>query len=321
MRLIYTIIYIISLPFLLLILKKRVRRTKQAQFRLAECFGYYATPALERSIWLHAVSLGESITAVPLIEAILKNIPDYPLVVTYSTPTADVYMQEHFKDKVIAVYLPVDLPVCFSRFFKHFKPRLGILMEKELWPNLLASCQHYKIPLLLANARLSQRAVERYLKIKNFVRRMLQALTFIAAQTAADATHFEQLGMASNKIGVVGNLKFDLQIPTDTFQRAHDLRLQWGQNRPIFIAGSVHAGEEEIILEAFGSIRKECPDALLVLVPRHPERFLKVAKLCEQQNFKLARISQHPLIDRDTAILLGDVTGQLLPIYAAGDVC
>ena len=319
MRFVYTIIYLIFLPFLKRKIKQRVAKTQGAQLDFLQYYGHYSQAKRANIIWLHTVSLGESITAQPLIKGILQVFPEHTLLVTNSTASGYVYMQKHLHERILSAYLPFDVPVYLKRFFEHFQPSMGIILETELWPNLLAVCSQRNLPLLLANARMSERSYRGYDRVKWLVKPMLQSFTMLAAQSQADADRFIKLGLPADRAQVVGNLKFELRIPEGTEQAAHVLRQQWG-SRPVLVVGSTHEGEETIILAAWKVIKEACPGALLVLAPRHSERFDEVATLCLAQNFHLARVSKDEQATEQTDILLGDVMGKLLSFYAAGNV-
>jgi len=225
-----------------------------------------------------------------------------------------------FGDQVLHAYLPYDFPGAVARFLRHYRPCLGLILETELWPNLFHACQTQQIPVLLINARLSARSAARYQRyLPVFIRQTLATVRAAAVQTAADAARLVSLGLDSSKITVTGNLKFDLSLSADLATQAEALRAQW-QPRPSWIAASTHEGEEEQVLRAFAAVRQQLPNCLLVLVPRHPERFNRVARLCEQAGYRLTRRSSGAACGADTEIYLGDTMGELPVLYAACDV-
>lgn len=276
-----------------------------------ERFGWFSPVPVKNCLWIHAVSMGEVQAAIPLIRALQTNFPDHPLLITTMTPTGSQRVTEVFGNQVWHVYLPYDLPDSIARFLTRTKPNLLILMETELWPNLLHACQN--IPIVLANGRLSTNSAKGYLRIAKLTQQMLDNITAIAAQTKVDAGHFIQLGADSSKVHITGSIKFDTSLPI--FETT--LRQKWGINRKVWIAASTHVGEEKIILEVFARLKSEFKDLLLVLVPRHPERFNQVAKLCDQ--FVLARRTKGD-VNASTEIYLGDTMGELAMLYTTADI-
>jgi 3-deoxy-D-manno-octulosonic-acid transferase len=276
---------------------------------------------LKQCIWIHAVSVGETIAAVPLIKALKANYPDVPLLVTNMTATGSARVKAAFGDQVLQAYIPYDVPGAVKRFLRRINPKVGVIMETELWPNLFAACKQHNIPLVVTNARLSDKSAKGYKRIKTFTRHMLTAVQALASQGYADAERFIELGMPKEKIKVTGNLKFDLQLPNDLAEKSETLRNQLGKDRLIWVAASTHPTEEEIILAAHKKTCEKHPNALLILVPRHPDRFDAVAQLIEQQNFKLVRRSggERRRI-ADIEVYLGDTMGELLLMYSVCDV-
>jgi 3-deoxy-D-manno-octulosonic-acid transferase len=289
--------------------------------RWSERFGFYPTDfQLKNTLWVHAVSVGEVQAALPLIEALLKRFHQYPLLVTTMTPTGSQRVQELFSHRVAHVYLPYDLPSAMTRLLNRIHPRLLILMETELWPNLLFCCHQRKVPVILVNARLSAPSARGYQRLGRFISETINYLTLIATQTEADAQRFASLGVPSEKLQVTGNIKFDLQLPEKLAEHAKRLRQQWGIDRPVWIAASTHEGEEEIVLEALARVKQVYKDLFLILVPRHPERFNPVAKLCEHYGYMIARRGRGQISTLMTDIYLGDTLGELLLLYATADV-
>ncbi len=311
MRFIYTFIFYLITPLLLLRLLWRGIKAPAYWQRWLERFGLFTTLPVKNCLWIHAVSMGEVQAAIPIVQALQTNFPDHPLLITTMTPTGSQRVTEVFGNQVWHVYLPYDLPGSITRFLNRTKPSLLILMETELWPNLLHACQN--IPIVLANGRLSVNSAKGYLRIAKLTQQMLNNITVIAAQTKLDAYRFTLLGAALSKIRVTGSIKFDTSLPIPETT----LRQKWGIKRKVWIAASTHAGEEEIILEVFARLKAEFKDLLLVLVPRHPERFNQVAKLCGQ--FVLARRTKDD-VNANTEIYLGDTMGELAMLYTIADV-
>lgn len=320
LRYLYTLFFYTALPFILLRMLWRSHKVRGYRHRLLERFGYIDTLNLnKKSLWLHAVSVGEVITAVPLIKALLEDYSQYTLVITTTTPTGSEQIHKHFGNRIRHVYFPYDLPGPINRFLKRIHPQLVIIMETELWPNVLYYLHRKSIPILLANARLSERSMRNYQHIAHITQRMLSQITCVAAQSDLDGKRFVQLGLTSNRLLITGNIKFDLQLSESLIEEGKILRKHWGL-RPTLIAASTHEGEEVIILEAFRQLRHQFQDALLILIPRHPDRFNRVARLCESNGFSVVKRSLHKIPHSKADILLGDTMGELRLLYAASDV-
>ncbi|OGT26996.1 MAG: 3-deoxy-D-manno-octulosonic acid transferase [Gammaproteobacteria bacterium RIFCSPLOWO2_02_FULL_42_14] len=320
MRFIYTIIYYLATPFILLRLLWRSRHTKDYRKRWNERFGFI-TPVAQKSIWVHAVSVGETLAALPLIKALIARYsPEFTIIVTTATPTASALVTERLKTQVIHTYAPFDTPTAVTRFLKRAQVTLCIIMETELWPNLLMICKKQKIKMMLANARLSEKSFLRYLRIKKLMRLMLTAYDVVAAQGVLDGERFLQLGLDPKKLMITGNIKFDLHIPDAIVAKGKALRAEIGETTPVLIAASTHDGEESLILDAFQKMREKIPNLFLILVPRHPSRAPKVAELCHRKNYSLQLRSQQKPIEKNSAILLVDTIGELTMIYAASDI-
>ena len=320
MRYLYTLLFYVALPFILLRILWQSRKIKGYRHRLLERFGYIdALDPDKKSLWLHAISVGEVIAAIPLIEALLKDYPQYILMVTTTTPTGSEQIHKNFGNRIHHVYLPYDLPGSVNRFLKRVHPQLAIIMETELWPNVLYYSHRKSIPILLANARLSEHSMRNYQHIIQITRKMLSQITCVAAQSDLDGQRFLQLDLAPNRLLVTGNIKFDLHLPDSLIEEGKNLRKNWGFHLTL-IAASTHEGEEIIILKAFRQLRHQFQDALLILVPRHPDRFDEVARLCESTGFSVAKRSLHKVPRPKDDILLGDTMGELRLLYAASDV-
>jgi 3-deoxy-D-manno-octulosonic-acid transferase len=322
MRRFYTLIFFLLLPFVLLRLWWRGRANPGYRLRWRERFAYL--PALKTGgIWVHAVSVGETLAAVPLIKSLQQRYPALPITVTTTTPTGSERVRAAFGDSVQHVYGPYDLPWLVSRFLGAVQPRLCLIMETELWPNLLAGCQQAKVPVVLINARLSKRSARGYGKVAALTRGMLMQLSLIAAQERSDARRFARLGMASERLVVTGSIKTDVVVTEAQRELGAVLRAQLEagatRQRYVVIAASTHAGEDELVLDAFAQLRNSRPDAALILVPRHPERFDAVAQLVEQRGWVTARRSRRDA-NAETDVLVGDSMGELMGLYAAADV-
>lgn len=319
LRYLYTFLFYLALPFIFLRLLWRSRRAPLYRKRWAERLGFYPE-SIDQCIWIHTVSLGETIAATPLIKALQKNYPQTKILITNMTPTGSARVKAVFGDSVYNAYIPYDLPDAISRFFKKIKPRVLIVMETELWPNLFFACRKRKIPIVVTNARLSEKSANGYRKISLLTREMFSAITLLSAQADADADRFIALGMPKERMQVTGSLKFDLELPNDLAEKSLQLRNALGQDRYIWVAASTHPTEDEIMLAAHHLIRQTFPDALLILVPRHPERFDSVADLVTEKKFPLVRRSQNIPCDKNTAVYLGDTMGEMLLLYSVCDV-
>ena len=289
--------------------------------RWPERFGFVARLTGARTIWVHAVSVGEVRSATPLILALADRYPWHRLVVTTMTPTGAAQVRELCGDRVTHCYVPYDLPGAVRRFLDRVHPELAVIAETEFWPNIFAECGRRKIPLLLVNGRVSQASLRGYLRVPNITRTMLANADLLCAQTRVDAQRLRNLGVPESLIHVTGNLKFDVELPARLLEEAHELRGLWGRARPVWIAASTHRGEERKVLDAFASLKARLPGLLLVLVPRHPERFQSVARLCRRRGHAVALRSRTPgALPRGTDVLVGDTMGELQRLYAASDV-
>jgi 3-deoxy-D-manno-octulosonic-acid transferase len=316
----YTFLYRLILPFIILRLLWRSKRAPAYRQRLGERFAFFVKPKLSGGLWLHAVSLGEVIAAIPLIREFKKLYPHEIVVVTTTTPTGSRQVQTTFGEHVFHVYLPYDLPGIILRFLRKIQPRCVVIMETELWPNLLYLCHKNSIPVVLANARLSERSARNYARIKALTKEMLQHITVIATQTTTEAERYIRLGMPPNRVVVTGSIKFDISIPPDLSDRAADVRRLLGNERLIWLAASTHEGEDEQILWAHAQIRSFFPHCLLIIVPRHPERFGLVTQLCKKAGYNVTLRSESKTYDSNTDVFIGDTTGELLLFYSVADL-
>jgi 3-deoxy-D-manno-octulosonic-acid transferase len=319
---IYNFLIHLILPLLPLRLVWKSRKNPSYRMRMLERFGLNNFPVINDSIWVHAVSLGEAISAIPLIKELMATYPNTKLVVTNMTPTGAQRIREIFASnaQILQLYVPYDYPFAIKRFLHHLHPKILILMEAELWPNILHYTAKQNIPILIANACLSAKSAKNYQKFARLIKPMLKYLTCVTAQSKLDAENFAAIGVAKEKILITGNIKFDIQINAAIYAQAKQLRNFWGQNRPIWVAASTHAGEEEKILSAAKLILAQLPNSLLILIPRHPERFNQVFALCKKTQLNTVRYSANQEYSPATNIVLGDVMGQLLLFYAAGDI-
>ncbi len=317
----YALVLRLAFPITLYHLIWRGMRQREYLQRWTERYGWLEGKLdLHDSIWVHAVSVGEVQAAVPLIEALLKRFPDLPLVLTTVTPTGRARAKAMFGTRVDVRYVPIDLPGSVRRFFQRVQPRVAIILETEIWPNLYHRCGRLGVPLVLASARISPRSVESYRRLVGLFRETLSHGIFIAAQSGEDAERFISIGANPTRTHVVGNIKFDFGYPPDMEARGHDLRKLLGVHRPVWVAGSTHAKEEDVLLAAHRLIRERFSNALLVLVPRHPPRFSEVAAALRNQEIPFVTRTSGAAVPSATQVFLVDTLGELAPFYAAGDV-
>lgn len=289
--------------------------------RWNERFGLFKKPHLNKPIWVHAVSVGETIAAAPLIKSLQQRYPKRDIVVTTMTPTGSDRVKALFGDSVFHVYAPYDLPGSVKRFLKKVKPEILIIMETELWPNIIHFTASAGVPVILANARLSERSARGYQKVSFIARPMLQQLSRVVAQNKEGADRFKSIGIAADKVSISGSIKFDFTVDDALFDQSAELKAAWGRSRLVWIAASTHQGEDELALEAHSTLLKKWPDALLILVPRHPERFNDVYQLCRKGDFNTARRSiRDTPVNATVNVLLGDTMGEMMLFYAASDV-
>ena len=319
MRHLYSFLLTLLLPLVLLRLLWRGYRQPAYLQRWPERLGVWRAPPRPVDLWIHAVSVGEVQAMQPLIRALLGREPALALIVTTTTPTGAQRLRELFGERVQHAFTPYDLPWIMRRFLRQTRPRLVLVVETEIWPNMLAACAQRAIPVILANARLSARSARGYARVAGLTARTLRRFTQIAAQSQPDAQRFIQLGAPAQRVHVTGSIKFDLRLPASLRDRAEVLRRDWGVNRPVWVAASTHEGEEEPILAVQRRLRQRFADVLLVLVPRHPERFERVAALVRRAGLALARRSQGAGCDAACSVYLVDTMGELPMFLAAAD--
>lgn len=319
-RFAYSILLYLLLPFMFMKLWWRGRANPAYRQRWRERLGYVEAVETKRPcICLHAVSVGETMAARPLIESLLNTYPQAVLWITSTTPTGAATVERLFAQRIRHSYLPYDTPSAIQRFLNRVQPQLFLVMETELWPNLYAICAQRKIPLVLVSARLSERSARGYARIKTLTAETLAPLALIAAREQQDAERFRALGATTNQIKVLGNIKFDAPIATQVNTQAKALRQTWGE-RLVWVAASTHSGEDELVLQVHQQLLKSLPSLLLILVPRHPERFDEVAALCEQAKLSYQRRTEQLVLPLASQVLLGDSMGELLLWYACADV-
>ncbi|MCU8018361.1 lipid IV(A) 3-deoxy-D-manno-octulosonic acid transferase [Shewanella sp. SM72] len=317
-RFLYSTILYLLFPLLIVYLAFRAIKSPDYCGRWGERFGL--TRLKSTDVLVHSVSMGETLAAIPLIRLIMQSHPELSITVTTTSPTGSAQVRKAFGDSVQHCYLPFDLPWCVERFLRQVSPKSCIIMETELWPNLVALAAKRGVRLMLANARLSAKSAAQYAKRPKLSRPMLQRLDVIAVQTQVEAQRFIELGVSPDRVTVCGSLKFDLSITPERLANAKLLRQTWGRKTsPIWVAGSVHPGEFDAMLIAHRQLLAQWPDALLIIAPRHPEQFSAVAEVVASQGFELIRRSGNLPVTATTQVLVGDTMGELLTFYGAAD--
>ena len=316
MRLLYSLLLYLAAPIIFLRLWWRGIGLPAYRQRWGERCGWVSAPAGTIAVWVHAVSVGEAMAALPLVEALLERYGEGSVWMTTTTPTGSARVQAALGSRVHHSYAPYDWPRAVARFLAAVHPARVVVMETELWPNLYAQLAQRRIPVLVANARLSPRSFKGYQRVRGLVGETLASCQLIAAQSAADAERFRILG--ATHVEALGNLKFDLSVPPEAPTTGLALRRRFGEGRPVWLAASTHEGEEEAALEAHRSVLAVRSDAVLILVPRHPQRFPAVARLCAQRGLRIARRSSDA-IPADCQLLLGDTMGEMFTYACAAD--
>lgn len=318
LRYLYTLLFYLILPFVFLRLLWRSRRSADYRKRWSERLGFCPF-TLEKCIWVHAASVGETLAAIPLIKILQTRYPHIPILVTNMTITGSLRTKAAFGDSVFHTYIPYDVPSALKRFLNRTRPLIAIMIETELWPNLFFACHDFHIPTMVMNARLSEKSAKGYQRVAFLTRPMLKTIHTVAVQTQIESDRFVALGLPQERAVVTGSIKFDIETPKELVQKSQILRERAMPERLIWIAASTHAGEEEIVLAAHQQICKTIPHALLLLVPRHPERFDTVFSLAKQM-FQTVRRSQDAVCTPETHVYLSDTMGELLLMYAVCDV-
>jgi len=323
-RFIYTLAVLALLPWAVLHLLWRARRQPEYLRHWGERFGFFAAAPPTPTIWLHAVSVGETRAAQPLVAALRERYRGHRILFTHMTPTGRATSEALFGDSVERIYLPYDTPWAMRRFLHHYQPEFGLIIETELWPNLIAACRQAGVPLRLVNARLSARSARRYAKFPALTRGALQGLTAIGAQSSDDAARLAALG--AQGVTITGNIKFDITAPQEQLDLGRELRSRYG-SRPVWLAASTREGEEVLILDAWKKVMRSGihsdgagETALLVIVPRHPQRFDEVTRLATERGFVVQRRSDASAVAASTQILIGDSMGEMFAFYASADI-
>ncbi|MGJ0486896.1 MAG: lipid IV(A) 3-deoxy-D-manno-octulosonic acid transferase [Methylomicrobium sp.] len=319
MRAFYTLLFYLLTPFIMLRLLWRSIKAPAYRQRWNERFGFYRKTYPQNVVWFHAVSVGEAEALFPLLRLLLVRHPDLNLLITTTTPTGSARVQATFGGQAEHVYLPYDMPFVIRRFMETFKPRLAVIMETEIWPNLYAGCGRQKIPLFLINARLSEKSARGYRRIPSLVRPALANVSLIAAQSGDDAERFVRIGAKPESVQMIGNMKFDIEIAEETIGQGRELKSSVFGERFVWLIASTHKNEEALFLEIYPEIKTKIPELLLVIVPRHPERFSEVKKLCEERQLAVVMRTSGKPCTAETAVYIADTMGELKMLYAAAD--
>lgn len=318
----YTVLFYLIQPLIWLRLWVRGRKAPAYRKRWGERYGFYPSGLHLQpgGIMLHSVSVGETLAAIPLVRALRHRYPSLPITVTTMTPTGSERVLSAFGHDVQHLYLPYDLPDAIARFLDKVEPRLVLVMETELWPNLISALRQRQIPLVIANARLSARSAAGYARLGKFIGTLLRRITLIAAQNEEDSARFINLGANRSQLAVTGSLKFDISVTPQMAAKSLTLRRQWAPHRPVWIATSTHEGEESIVLAAHQELLKTYPDLLLILVPRHPERFPEATNLVRQANLNYITRSSGDVPTSSVQVVIGDTMGELMLLYGIADM-
>lgn len=316
-RFLYSVLLAFLLPFALLRLYVRGFREPRYRQRWTQRLGFIPVSEPGQTIWLHAVSVGEVRAAIPLVRALLERYPACRLHITTTTPTGAATLEQLFSGQVSHSYFPYDLPWSVGQYLERLRPVRVLVMETEIWPNLFYACARRDIPLCLLNARLSETSLQAYRRVSGLMAKALQQVTMIAARSEADRRRWLTLGADAGRVTVVGNLKFDLVVEPSTTDQAAEWRRRWGNTRRVWVAGSTHPGEDRQVLKAQQRLLRTQPAALLILVPRHPERAGDIMALCQQLDLNSLLSGQANRLDESVQVLVGDRLGELAVFYQA----
>ncbi|MCK9395699.1 MAG: lipid IV(A) 3-deoxy-D-manno-octulosonic acid transferase [Methylobacter sp.] len=319
MRAFYSCLFYLLIPFIIVRLIWRSIKAPAYRHRWSERFALYNTKFAQNVIWFHAVSVGEAEALFPLVRQIQQKYPDAKLLITTTTPTGSARVKAVMQGSVEHVYLPYDIPGVVNRFMQCFKPRIAVIMETEIWPNIFASCGENEVPLYIINARLSEKSVSGYQKIPALISSALTHVKLIAAQTQDDADRFVAIGAKAEIVRALGNIKFDIETSSEITRQGLQLKVDLFNGRFVWLIASTHKDEEAIFLESYKKIKQKIPELLLVIVPRHPERFTEVRKLCEQQQLAVVMRTSNDVCRQHTDVYLADTMGELKMLYAASD--
>jgi len=329
-RFLYNLVFTLAIPFILIRMWLRGGANLGYRQRWAERFALFTFNGKVNGLLIHSVSVGETLAAEPLVRSLQAANPYLTLTITTTTPTGSDQVKRLYADdlasgRIVHTYLPYDLPWLTTRFIKKIQPSLCIIMETELWPNIIRSCNKQQVPVILANARLSEKSARGYAKFPKLTQPMLQGLDLIAAQHRNDAQRFIGLGIDERKVDVTGSIKFDIKVPEQSLAQGKELKQLWGEARPVLVLASSHEGEDDLILDSYQQLLADFPDLLLVLVPRHPERFDEVAAIVLNRELHLVRRQEsfdkgNLQPNSTTQVYLADTMGEMLLLLATADI-
>ena len=320
MRILYSVLLYFLIPFIIFRLLWRSIKAPDYRQRWRERFAFYDKHYPHNVVWFHAVSVGEAEALFPLVRRFQDKLPEVRIIITTTTPTGSARVRAVMGQTVEHVYLPYDLPDAVGRFLNCFKPQLAVIVETEIWPNLFAHCGDHNIPLYLVNARLSEKSAHGYQKIPWLIHPVLANVKQILSQSEQDSERFVAIGAQKSQVSTLGNIKFDLEIPETTLSEGKALKSSLFKNRFVCLAASTHNGEELIFMEIYKALKPSIPELLLVVVPRHPERFMEVGKVCEQNGLKMITRTSNQGCTTDTDVYLADTMGELKMLYASADI-
>ena len=319
-RLLYSTLFALCMPFVFMKLLWRGFKAPEYRARRFERFGIFKTPDLNHSIWFHTVSVGELLAAEPIVRQIQARFPDRSIVMTTMTPTSSELLYKLFGDTVFHVYAPYDLPVCVRAFLRKVKPEFLVIMETELWPNMIHKASLTGCPVVVANARLSERSAQGYRRLRPAIGWMLNGLSLVLCQYQNDADRFRSLGIDASKIHVTGSVKYDIDVSPQVREEGRQIRVALSADQTIWIAASTHDGEDQFLLEVHRRLLEKHENLILVIVPRHPERFESVWQLARERGFLCHRRTQHTRPRPETQVFLVDTMGELMAFYEAANI-
>ncbi|WP_162062307.1 lipid IV(A) 3-deoxy-D-manno-octulosonic acid transferase [Vibrio taketomensis] len=319
-RLLYSLLLAFLSPVLLYSLYKKKAGKPSFGPRWKEHFGFTPKTNADQPIWIHAVSVGEVIAAIPIIQGIKQQCPEQAIVVTTTTSTGAAQLSK-LGELIEHRYMPIDFAWCVKGFLRQVKPAQLLIIETELWPNTLHCVAKAGIPISVLNARLSERSAKRYAKFQFIFNQLAQNLSQVLCQYSSDAERFIALGLIQQQVHVTGSVKFDISVPSSALEQGQALRAQIGKHRPVWVASSTHQGEDEIVLAAHTQLQQSLPNALLIIVPRHPERFEQVFNLANSFGFETVKRSSSATITNNTNVYIADTMGEMLTILASADIC
>lgn len=319
-RLLYSTLFALCLPFVFLKLLWRGFKAPEYKARRFERFGIFKAPSLRRSIWFHTVSVGELLAAEPIIRQIQARFLDRSVVVTTMTPTSSELLHKLFGDSVFHVYAPYDLPLCVSAFMNKIQPEFLVIMETELWPNMIHKASERNCPVVIANARLSERSAKGYRRLRPAIGWMLNGLSLVLCQYPKDAERFVSLGIDASKIHVTGSVKYDIDVSSKHIEEGQRIRAHLADDKKIWVAASTHDGEDALLLDVHARLRREFPNLCLIIVPRHPERFEQVCDLAHTKGFLTHRRTRDERPRDDTEVFVLDTMGELMSFYSLADI-